>query len=671
MPPELPTGADGTGRTATGDEQWLDAWRDAVWRRWRVLVGLYGAVAGLGVALLVRAALEGRGSPASLIGVMSGVVVFAVIAAATRGVRDVRVVLDATERMHPDLGNALLAWHESGRDVAPAVAAHLAAQARAPLAGSPRPRPYGRRAWSLALAALALGAVTNVPWPLADSTPTRAPTGRGVSGERDPVTGGPLAWVVTVTPPAYAHAAPTRLSGPTRVEVLAGSRVEVRFTAWPAGASIHFGTAPVPLDHVDGGASIAVLTPASSDVVIVRDRAALLATIALVVRQDAVPRVRIVEPAADLRRAVATGEVPIRVAARDDLGLRDLRLRYTKVSGSGESFTFEDGEWPVQVARTSPTAWHGAYALDLSRLGLAPGDSVVYHAVAHDARPGAEGAAESERFLIEIPRAGEAAGGDFSLPQPEEKFALSQRMVIQLTERLLERRPRLTADDYRQQAQGLAIAQRRVRAEFVFMLGGEVEDEFEEAAHSHEVESGRLDNRGQGDLTDAVRQMAQAEARLTDADLREALPYEYRALAALQAAFGKARYFMRTLPVPVQVDSGRRLQGDRSTASSARWERAPLDDQRRAEAIDVLKRLEAIAPGDRTTAAALLPAIVGIDRGSAEWVALSQRVLDADGATAVTRALRARLLAGTPAWMAVPLPRGAVETRTPARGRRP
>jgi hypothetical protein len=246
-------------------------------------------------------------------------------------------------------------------------------------------------------------------------------------------------------------------------------------------------------------------------------------------------------------------------------------------------------------------------------------------------------------------------------------------MVIQLTERLLERRPRLTADDYRQEAQAIAIAQRRVRAEFVFMLGGEVEDEFEEAAHSHEVEAGRLDNRGQGDLSEAVRQMAQAETRLTAADLREALPYEYRALAALQAAFGKARYFMRTLPVAVQIDAARRLQGDRATAASARWERTPIQDGQRAAAAEVLRGLDAARSGDRAAAAALLPALIALDRGNADWVALAQRVLDAGGTTAVARALRTRLLAGSPAWWPVPLPRTDVEASMPTGtgGRRP
>jgi len=433
--------------------------------------------------------------------------------------------------------------------------------------------------------------------------------------------------------------------------------VDVSFTALPPGATVRHGDQPIAL--VDAiRAPVARLVPIESDVLqVLAADSAVLASIALVVTPDAAPTVRITAPAADLRRAAATGMVTISIAARDDMGLRDLRLRFTKVSGSGESFSFEDGEWPVDVRRLSGTDWTGSHALELATLGLGPGDSVVYHAVAHDARTGPEGASESERFLIEIARPGAAAAGDFSLPEPEEKFALSQRMVIQLTERLLERRARISAEQLRDEAQELAIAQRRVRAEFVFMLGGEVEDEFEEAAHSHEVEAGRLDNRGQGDLTEAVRHMSQAETRLTAADVRGALPHEYRALSALQAAFGKARYFMRTLPATVQIDPGRRLQGDRARAASSQWAMVPLPEAHRAAALDVLGRLE--VPG--TSVASVLPALVALDRADATWVAQVQAAAAEGEVAGVTRALRARLLAGSPAWMPMPLGRSAAE----------
>jgi hypothetical protein len=229
--------------------------------------------------------------------------------------------------------------------------------------------------------------------------------------------------------------------------------------------------------------------------------------------------------------------------------------------------------------------------------------------------------------------------------------------VIQLTERLLERRPRISAEQFRDEAQALALAQRRVRAEFVFMLGGEVEDEFEEAAHAHEVEAGRLDNRGQGDLTDAVRQMSQAETRLTAADVREALAHQYKALQSLQAAFGKARYFMRTLPAPLQIDPARRLQGDRTRAGSSQWIRPPLPETRRPAALEVLRRLD--APG--SSVASLLPALLALDRADAAWVAEIQSAAAEDRVADIALALRARLLAGSPAWMPMRLGRSPAE----------
>jgi len=396
-----------------------------------------------------------------------------------------------------------------------------------------------------------------------------------------------------------------------------------------------------------------------SDVVLLRGRSGdVLASFALVVTPDAAPRVRITAPGRDLRQAASVGTIPIEVSADDDLGLRDVRLRFTRVSGSGESFTFEDGEWPLVVRRAAGAPWTGAFTLDLAALALGPGDSVVYYAVAHDARPGSEGAAESERFLIEINRPGAQAAGDFSLPDPEEKFALSQRMVIQLTERLLERRPRMRAAEYREQAQALAVAQRRVRAEFIFMLGGEVEDEFEEAAHSHEVEAGRLDNRGQSDLTEAVRQMSQAERRLTDADVREALAYEYRALAFLQAAFGKARYFMRTLPTPVQVDETRRLTGTLEGVTAAAWAFAPLAEGTRAQTLNVLAQLERPTGAVPAT---LLDAVVGLDRRRNAWVRQVHDAVQRDGRTGLVRLLRQRLAASAPPWFDVPLARTSEE----------
>jgi hypothetical protein len=664
MPPDQPSlGPGASPRQSSLDEAWVEAWLAAAWRRWRALHGMRCVVIGLGIGSIAHAVAAV--SPSSAVGFAAGVGLLSTLLAlaASPGLRDIGPVVARAEADNADLRNALFAWHEGRAAMPAAIAQRLAAHARRTLAVAPPSRPVTRTAWVVAIAMLTIGVAAGFIWPPSASVPL-AVTTDAARAEPAP-TGHTLSWRAVVTPPAYARRPPQAADRPTKLDVLAGSRVDLTFAGWPGDAVASVGGVPLAVNADETGLRTARITASMSDVVLVQNGAGgVLAAITLVVVPDAAPAVRITAPAADVRRAAATGTIVVQIAARDDLGLRDLRLRYTRVSGSGESFTFEEGEWPVAVTRTSGIEWTGTYTVDLAAAGLAPGDSIAYHAVAHDARVGADGASESERFLIEITRPGALTAGDFSLPEPEEKFALSQRMVIQLTERLLERRPRITADEFRQQAQMLAIAQRRVRAEFVFMLGGEVEDEFEEAAHSHEIESGRQDNRGQGDLTEAVRQMSQAETRLTAAEVREALPYEYKALAALQAAFGKARYFMRTLPAPVQIDVSRRLQGDRTRAASSRWIATPLPDASRAAALDLLRDLD--APG--ASVASLLPRLVALDRGNGGWVAEIQHAVSNGGAVDVTRALRARLLPASPTWMPMPLPRSSREAAIAAGG---
>ena len=107
-------------------------------------------------------------------------------------------------------------------------------------------------------------------------------------------------------------------------------------------------------------------------------------------------------------------------------------------------------------------------------------------------------------------------------------------MLIMKTERLIAERPKLPAETVLERSRLLAIEQRMVRAEFVFMSGGEVQDEVEEAAQSHELVEGRLENEGQVALLDAIREMSRAEARLNAGDTTPALGFERAALAALQ-----------------------------------------------------------------------------------------------------------------------------------------
>jgi hypothetical protein len=142
-------------------------------------------------------------------------------------------------------------------------------------------------------------------------------------------------------------------------------------------------------------------------------------------------------------------------------------------------------------------------------------------------------------------------------------------MLIIKTERLHAARDSIPSDAFQEQSRLLAVEQRMVKAEFVFMTGGEVADEIAEAEHAHELVEGRLENAAQVELLTAIREMSRAEARLNAADSAQALTYERAALRALQRAFDRRRYLLRTLPERARIDFERRLSGDVSAVRPA------------------------------------------------------------------------------------------------------
>src|SRR4029450_11707801 len=163
------------------------------------------------------------------------------------------------------------------------------------------------------------------------------------------------------------------------------------------------------------------------------------------------PRVKGTTPGHDLLLTDARRAVDIAVDADDDLGLATLALRYTKVKGSGENFTFTDGEIPLDVTRTSAQAWTGKGRFRLDSLQLEAGDMVIYRGVAADHRPGAPPAGP-DTFINEIAAPGALASEGFAIDDRQDKYALSQQMVIVKTERLIAKRTSLTPADFNDEA---------------------------------------------------------------------------------------------------------------------------------------------------------------------------------------------------------------------------
>jgi hypothetical protein len=345
------------------------------------------------------------------------------------------------------------------------------------------------------------------------------------------------------------------------------------------------------------------------------------------VTPDRAPTVRIESPGRDLLMPSARGSIAVASVASDDFGLQSLELRYTKVSGSGEQFQFVEGSLPLSISRENARSWKASGAFDLAQLGLQPGDSVVYRAVARDGRPGPGGLATSDTFFIEIAGPGQVALPGFELPPDRERYALSQQMIVLKLQRLRARAASISREALAEEVSTLAAEQRAVRANFIFLMGGQVEDEEAEAEQSSEIQEGRLENTARREISTAIHFMGQAEQALVAVDTGAALPPARSAVDALQRAFGHNRYFLRTLAVRSRLDPSRRLTGDLKEASG--WHRAvepATTEATLVRARSLLARLLALAPDGRLpappatgTVGALAEEALAVDPGAADW----------------------------------------------------
>jgi hypothetical protein len=399
----------------------------------------------------------------------------------------------------------------------------------------------------------------------------------------------PGSFDVRVVPPAYTGKKPETLRDPAQISVMAGSRIHIPLANrdWIAteSAAIEVATGPG--------------TPPRF--------------LSVIVVPDFPPSIRVMTPGKDTAFAESKGQVAISIQTGDDLGLSALSLRFTKASGGGENVAFTEGEVPLRLERRSERDWLGRADIALDALGLADGDILVYRAIARDTNPTGT-PVQSDQYLIEIGRNAEIADAGFALPSEEKKYAISQQMVMYHTEQLLQRRPG-DRTVLLERSRDIAMEQRMVRAEVVFLGGGEVEDEVEEAAHSHELAEGRLENSGRAEMLRAINAMSRAEALLNDGSVKEALVLEREALVHLERALDRRRYFLRTLPDRSRIDTARRLTGERREARS--WSRDPRHAVA-AGSLEAQRRVMRELAAGRNLDASLAARLAAIDPSSVE-----------------------------------------------------
>jgi hypothetical protein len=442
---------------------------------------------------------------------------------------------------------------------------------------------------------------------------------------------GTLDLTVEVEPPAYARRRVESLRNPAVVRALVGSQLRV---AAVGGGSVVMNVGGQDLTSASwrvGAQPLAMRVRSGGD-------SRLIAIDPVV---DSAPVVQLRTPARDTVLATPEGSFALGAHVRDDLGISRAAFEYIVSSGSGESFTFATG---IIGTRRLDGERAGAIAgqLSIGDLRLKPGDFVHLRAIATDLRPDtASSRGASETRTIRIARAGEfdSVAVEAAAPPEADKAVLSQRMLINLAEALVRRRPRLDRATFGEEALGIGRDQARLRkqvGDLVFSrLGDDPSGEhFHGDGHQHEgqelrpaltpeellkaaenatsAEAGKvLDFEGDETpvvavnrpLLEAYNFMWDASRELNQAAPERALPPMYRALDAIQRARAAERLYLRSRPPRAVVDVERaRLQGREKGTPSAREPRSPATGAARV-ALARFARLVALARSDAGAAA--------------------------------------------------------------------
>ena len=457
---------------------------------------------------------------------------------------------------------------------------------------------------------------------------------------------------VTITPPGYIGEAVSALENPDRIDAIEGSRLRLVLRG-DGGWRARFGAEVLPA--VKGASEVVIETLLSRSGYLAFEAAdpglsQRRRLVPVTVAPDRAPTIQIDAPAKDLLLPNAKPTVAIAASATDDFGLQALDLRYTKISGAGEQFEFQEGTLPLAITQESGRSWKARAEVALPTLGLAPGDSLVYRVVGRDRRPGNAGVASSDTFFIEIAGPGQVALAGFELPPDGERYALSQQMIVLKLERLKAREASIGRPALEEAVESIAAEQRAVKANFVFLTGGHVEDEDAEAEQSHEIQEGRLEHTARREIARAIQFMTRTEQGLAQISTTMALPPARAAVEALQRAFGRNRYFLRTLPVRSRVDPARRLTGELTSASDWRRELfAAAPGGTLASAQTVLARTLELAPAIRAGSVpsevltAFAEEALAAGPASTEWQTVSRSFLEIRDIAGGNRRERTRL----------------------------
>ena len=329
--------------------------------------------------------------------------------------------------------------------------------------------------------------------------------------------------------------------------------------------------------------------------------------------RDLPPQVKVTQPDRNLS-LVELGQTdwPLSFEAEDDYGLGAAQLLIRLAQGSGENIKFTEQTRSIS-GTGSRSRKRFSQKLELASLGVGPGDDVIVQFSISDQRAPQANTTRSSSFILRWPAENsvEATGVEGMVQKAIPAYFRSQRQVIIDTEKLLAEQKKYTADTFAHQSDTIGVDQRILRLRYGQFLGEESEggrdesaspsakegkDEHEEHGehagesvkkpvtsadtnlaiaaefgHVHDIAEAAtlLDPKTKTLLRAALNEMWQAELHLRQAAPKQALPYEYRALALIKKVQQADRIYLARVGLELPpIDETRRLSGDRSSVKN-------------------------------------------------------------------------------------------------------
>ncbi|WP_210517088.1 hypothetical protein [Hymenobacter terricola] len=431
-----------------------------------------------------------------------------------------------------------------------------------------------------------------------------------------------------VTPPAYTHQS---AFAPKQASFQCPQGARVRWQVRVSGANrqvpeLELGQRQRRLQPVAGQAGTFFIEQNLNASTLYRLRFAGTVSddYAIDVRADQAPVVRIITPKPyTMVNAIGQRpEVPIRATVRDDYGLSRAELVITVAQGQGEAVKFREVRRDLSAGRggNSPQASLTSQ-LNLPKLGLTYGDELYFYISASDNNGHST---RTDSYLVQWQDTAVAdSAPDMGMGvKVAPAYFRSERQIIIDTEKLIAEKARLDAATVASRANALGFDQQTLRLRYGKFMGEEAEagigatavhspiaededapaaptaeapaeDDHDHAApptssakasptaetdalmepyiHKHDdaETADFLEPAVKAKLRAVLDQMWAAELRLRTGQLKDALPYEYRALRLLKQVQQQTRAFVKKagFTPPPMPEATLRLTGELAGAA--------------------------------------------------------------------------------------------------------